>query len=60
MSHLALCRIRHYVVRLCVVWRIVARPNVIRRNVVLPTVGVSDLLVEHTLIFDILLFLTFS
>ena len=37
MSHSALCRIQPYVVWLCVVRRIV-----VRRNVVLPTVGVSN------------------
>ena len=41
MSHSALCRIRPYVVRDCVVQRNVARPNVVQRNVVRPTVGVS-------------------
>ena len=41
MSHSALCRIRPYVVRDCVVQRNVALPNVVQRNVVRPTVGVS-------------------
>ena len=42
MSHSALCRIRPYVVRLCVVRGIVARPNVVGRNVVRHNVGVSS------------------
>ena len=41
MSHSALCCIWPYVVRLCVVRHIVAWPNVVRRNVVRLTVGVS-------------------
>ena len=45
MLHLALCRFRPYVDRLCVIRRIVARPNVVRCNFVRPTVGVSIQLV---------------
>ena len=45
MLHSALCRFRPYVDRLCVIWRIVAWPNVVRCNVVRPTVGVSIQLV---------------
>ena len=41
ISHSALCRIWPYVVRLCVLQRNVALPNVVWRNVVRPTVVVS-------------------
>ena len=41
MSHSALCRIRPYVVQLCVVRRIVVGPNVVLRNVFWPTASVS-------------------
>ena len=41
MSHSALCCIWPYVLRLCVIQRNVALPNVVWRNVVWPTVGVS-------------------
>ena len=41
MSHSTLCCIWPYDVRLCVIQRIVALPNVVWRNVVRPTVGVS-------------------